>query len=36
MKAVLIDRRGIFTDNTNVFRLSSLEQLSPLLSQSTL
>jgi HAD superfamily hydrolase (TIGR01549 family) len=36
MKAVLIDRRGNLKDNTNVCRLSSLEQLPPILEQSTL
>jgi HAD superfamily hydrolase (TIGR01549 family) len=35
MIAVLIDRRGIFKDEPNVCRLSSLEQLSPTLSKST-
>jgi len=36
MKAVLIDRRGVIRDNTNVCRLSSLQQLPPILSQSSL
>jgi putative hydrolase of the HAD superfamily len=35
MKAVLIDRRGIFKDEPNVCRLSSLEPLPPILSHST-
>jgi len=35
MKAVLIDRRGTLSDDTNVCRLSSLEQLPPILAQST-
>ncbi len=35
MKAVLIDRRGILKDDSNVCRLSSLEQLPPILSHST-
>jgi putative hydrolase of the HAD superfamily len=34
MKAVLIDRRGILKEESNVCRLSSLEQLPPMLSQS--
>jgi putative hydrolase of the HAD superfamily len=36
MKAVLIDRRGVLKDDTNICRLSSLEQLPPLLTQSIL
>ena len=36
MKAVLIDRRGVIRDNTNVCRLSSLQQLPPILSRSSL
>ena len=35
MKAVLIDRRGAMKANTNVCRLSSLEELPPILAQST-
>jgi putative hydrolase of the HAD superfamily len=34
MNAALIDRKGIFKEESNVCRLSSLEQLLPLLSQS--
>ena len=34
MKAVLIDRRNILKDDTNVCRISSLEQLPPILAQS--
>jgi len=34
MTAVLIDRRGILKDDSNVCRLSSLEQLPPILSHS--
>jgi putative hydrolase of the HAD superfamily len=36
MKAVLIDRKGVVRDNTNVCRLSSLQQLPPILSRSIL
>ena len=35
MRAVLIDRRGAMKANTNVCRLSSLEELPPILAQST-
>lgn len=35
MKAVLIDRRDILKDETTVCRISSLEQLPPILAQST-
>src|SRR5216683_8417605 len=35
MKAVLIDRRGTLKDETSIRRLSSLEQLPPILSQLT-
>jgi FMN phosphatase YigB (HAD superfamily) len=34
MQAVLIDRRGIFKDDSNVCRLTSLEQLPLILSRS--
>jgi len=34
MKAVLIDRSGIMKGNSNICRLSSLEQLPPILAQS--
>jgi HAD superfamily hydrolase (TIGR01549 family) len=36
MKAILIDRREVLKANTDVCRLSSLEQLPPLLTQSTI
>jgi putative hydrolase of the HAD superfamily len=36
MKAVLIDRRRVLKDDSNICRLSSLEQLPPLLTQSIL
>jgi HAD superfamily hydrolase (TIGR01549 family) len=36
MKAVLIDRRGVLKDDSGIYRLSSLEQLPPLLTQSIL
>jgi HAD superfamily hydrolase (TIGR01549 family) len=36
MKAVLIDRRRVIRDNANVCRISSLQQLPPILSRSSL